>query len=256
MTRKSWPERSARLWLIALLPSGSERPPPRRLATTPGIGMRHCFVTRCCWRQAARGLSLDSEAAPGPRALRLLLRQHRLARGFKSEGQRFLRYGGHERSDHPAETGRDVSREGDHLALHVDTAVLFLEAPPGFHAPEKTVIFFPQLLALVGFPGIVDFGDMRGAAAAVGQVGSVPKVADVVLGVEHHGDHLLAAEAQEYLETIAIPGLDSRAHHLGRVVCGVAVVVLEHLQYVVDVRSLNKGQTFPVVNHAVRAGNF
>jgi len=116
--------------------------------------------------------------------------------------------------------------------LHINAAIFFHHAPPGFHSPEVTAILIWGFFMFAGLAGVFDFRNARSAAAAVRPRGRVAKIADIVFGVEDHGKHFFAVKTKEHLEVVAIARLDPGAFYVGRVVPRVLVVVLQDAKHV------------------------
>ena len=81
----------------------------------------------------------------------------------------------------------------------------------------------------------------------------IVKVVHVMLGVEHDGNHFVAAEAKEHAEVVAVARLDLRAFDVGGVISGLMIVVLKDAEHVGQLRAGNENHANPVMNHAAGA---
>src|SRR5262245_20664480 len=79
---------------------------------------------------------------------------------------------------------------------------------------------------------------------------------NVVFGVEHNGDDFLSAETEKCAKVITVAVFELRTSHVGRVVDGMMIVVLQDFQNIVEMSSWDEDQTFPVMNHCVGTRNF
>src|SRR6266478_9243297 len=129
---------------------------------------------------------------------------HGLSGRLQRELQRFPRDARDERFDQPAESLGNVPRQRSHFALHVNAAIALLHPPPGLHPPEVSTVALWRFLAFIAFPGVFHFRDAHGRAPAVRLPRRIVEVVHRMLRVQHHGDHLEPAKAQENLEMVAI----------------------------------------------------
>ena len=184
------------------------------------------------------------------------MREDCLSRRLQGKRQRFPGHSRHERANHPAESRGDVARERNDFALHVYAVVPIFQAPPCLHSPKKSAVGSARFFALISLAGIFHFPDVRGTAAAVRARRGVASVNNVVFGIQHHGDHLLAAKSQKNAIVMVVTGLDSRAFNIRGVVFRVMIVIFEDAQHVIETRTGDKNQALPVMNHAARARDF
>ena len=84
----------------------------------------------------------------------------------------------------------------------------------------------------------------------------VVEILNGMLGVEHHGDHFVAAKPQEHAEVVSIPGFDLRALLVRPIVHGMVVVIFQHAEHIVQFRSRDEHHAGPVVDDARRTGDF
>ncbi len=84
---------------------------------------------------------------------------------------------------------------------------------------------------------------------------SVAEIVDVMLGVQHHRDHLVPAKTQKYAEMIAGSRLDFRPLHIWSVIHRVFVVIFQRSENVVERGSWNEHHAGPVMNNSSRAGD-
>ncbi len=81
----------------------------------------------------------------------------------------------------------------------------------------------------------------------------IVEVLHFMLGVQHHGDHLVPSKPQEDPEMIALSRFDLRSLDVRCVVHGVPVIILKHAQHVFEFRSGNEHHARPVMNHSAGA---
>src|SRR5258705_11743422 len=91
----------------------------------------------------------------------------RSSRRLQGKCQGLLRYARYKRPNQPSQTRRNISRQRNRLALHVDSAVALFHAPPRFHAPQETAVLAGRLLTLIGLSRVFHFRDAHRRAAAM-----------------------------------------------------------------------------------------
>src|SRR5262249_8786699 len=156
-----------------------------------------------------------------------------------------------ERANHPSYARGDVTRQRNYFTLDIDATVLLFHTPPGFHAPEKSAISPRFLFPFIAFSGILYFRNFCRAASAVSPLGGIPERFHVVSRVQYNGDYLVAAKPQKSHIMIAVVFQRFRTLHIGFIVLGMVIVILEHSQNVVHRRTRYIGNRLPVVNHSI-----
>src|SRR5262245_48820111 len=106
-TPKNWREKSARSRAMESLESVWAQRQRKSPKNTPGKAMPRCYATFWPRPPGARPAGVSSAR----RGSLLHLSENRLARGLEREAQRVFGNGCEERADHPAEAGRNISRE-------------------------------------------------------------------------------------------------------------------------------------------------
>src|ERR1700730_11552775 len=274
-----------RLWLAGFLSSPAAVPARvksfavARMASSFGTRRARAHWRRCCVRSIpmflyARRLPKRRHglprSTPGTATRRLLgnssplpwrgndrgPRSDRFSRGFQRKCQRLLRYARHKRPDQPAQARRNISRQRNHFALHIDSAVPLFHAPPRLHAPQKAALRAGRLLALVGLAGVFHLRNADSRAAAVLSHVRIAKIAHIVLCIQHDGNHLVAPKPQEHKKMVVVMRLDFRPLHIWRVILRVMVVVLYHLQQFLQLRPRNERNAYPMMDHPAGTADF
>src|SRR5215467_9125444 len=201
--------------------------------------------------KSARGMTaFGTLRCDSGQEIRLMVKpgQDRFARRFHGKSQCFFRNAVDEGADHPSEPSGNVAGERSDFALYIDASVAFLHSPPGLHTPEKAAVVARGFFLFVGLASVYDFGQTRGGTAAVRPVGGIAKIVHIVLGVENNGDDFVAAEAEKHAEVIAVAGERFGALDIGSEIGGVAVVIFEHCEHVVDSCARDESDGNPVMD--------
>src|SRR2546430_8800762 len=116
--------------------------------------------------------------------------------------------------------------------------------------PYTTLFRSRWFFALVALARVFHFRDAPGGASAMGAPRPVVEILNVMLSVQHHGDHLVPAETQEHAEVVPVPGCDLRAFHIWSVVDGVLVVIFEHRQHIFEFGARDEHHAHPVMDRS------